>query len=331
MPSTLHRSNSSAFGYCSEAVLRLSSVARGFLAGRAILTGLLLAAVSQLAVAKDYKSYDDAMADAQKALNEKNYLASQEPLEAAVELADSDTKRVKCYRMLFDAYKLHPEIENMLNACEFILDHSSSVPEKAITRSSLLTFVRERGKSDELIEHFQKRLEKDEKDRTALFVLSEAYSQLKRDPEQSVPYFERLAEVIESSGEEVDVLTYAQLATLYVRSKKYQEGAKLFEKIAPQDESMAAWHWKEAAAAWLKAGEKDKSLAAAMNATKVGPENRAEMLNYFWNNTLGDIYLELDNPKLAVPHYENALKATKIKGYLKTTQENLEKAKEKAK
>lgn len=321
MPSTVYRSKSSADVTCSGARLRLSS----------IIAGLLLVTVSQLASAKDYQSYDEAMADAKKALDDKNYLASEDPLEAAVELAADDGKRVRVYRMLFEAYKLHPEIDKMLNACEFIMDHSTSSPEKSLTRSALLTFVRERGKADDLIAHFEKRLEKDEQDRTSLFVLSEAYSQLKRDPEKSVTYIERLAKVIEDSGEKVDVITYAQLASLYVKSKNYQQGAELYEKIAPQDEQMAPWHWKEAAAAWLKAGEKEKALAAAMKSTKLGPESRAELLNYFWNNTLGDIYLELDNPKLAVPHYENALKATKIKGYLKTTQENLDKAKEKAK
>jgi tetratricopeptide (TPR) repeat protein len=211
------------------------------------------------------------------------------------------------------------------------MDHSTSAPEKSLTRSALLTFVGEREKADDMIAHFEKRLEKNEKDRTALFVLSEAYARLKRDPQKSVNYIERLAKVIEDSGETVDVITYAQLASLYVKSKKYQQGAELFEKIAPDDESMAPWHWKEAAATWLKAGDKEKALAAAMNSTKVGPESRADFLNYSWNNTLGDIYLELDKPKLAIPHYENALKATKSKAYLKTTQENLDKAKAKAK
>lgn len=321
MPSTVHRSKSLVFGTCSTFRLRFSLV----------VAGLLLATISQPVSAKDYKSYDEALADGQKALNEKNFLASEDPLEAAVELAEDDGKRVRVYRMLFDAYRLHPEIDKMVNACEFIMDHSTSAPEKSLTRLALLTFVKERGKADDMIAHFEKRLEKDDKDRTSLFVLSEAYAQLKRDPAKSVGYVERLAKAIEDSGEEVDVITNAQLASLYVKSKKYQQGAELFEKIAPEDEKLAPWHWKEAAAAWLQAGDKDKALAAAMNSTKVGPESRAESLNYYWNNTLGDIYLELDNPKLAIPHYENALKSTKIKGYLKTTQENLDKAKAKAK
>jgi tetratricopeptide (TPR) repeat protein len=287
--------------------------------------------ISQIATAKDYQSYDEAMADAQKAIEAKNYLGSEEPLEAAFELAEDDRQRIEAYRKLIDAYELHPQIDDMRKACEFIMDHSTSAPERFIYRNNLLDFVEKKKKADDLISHFKERLKSDENDRTALLVLSEAYARLKDDSEQSANLTERLEQVIDSSGEEADVLTYAQLATQYINAKKYQKGAELYEKIAPLDETMAPWNWKEAAAAWLKAGEKEKALQAALNSTKAGPESRPGLLPYYWNSALGDIFLELDNSTLAISHYEKALESTKIKRYVDSTKQKLEKAREKAK
>lgn len=331
MPLTSHRSelfSDAAFGKS------LFSIMSGFhrkLIGIVLLACVGLSSGTEFAIGDDYKTYDDAMAAGAKALKAQNYLAAEEPLEAAVDLAKDDFTRIKVYRMLFPSYRLQPEITKMLNACEFILDHSQSSPEKSIIRRELLNFVKQRGKTDSLIEHFDKRLSQDENDRTALFVLSEAYDVLKKDPEKGAAYTERFTKVVEADGEEVDVLTYAKLAAQYVSSKKYQQGAELYEKIAPKEETMTAWHWKEAAAAWLKADEKEKALAAAQNSTKHGPESRSQLLTYYWNDQLGDVYLDLENPALAIPHYEAALKSTNIAGYIKSTEESLEKARELAK
>lgn len=292
---------------------------------------MILSVISQIAAAKDYKSFDEAMADAQKAIDVKNYLGSEEPLEAAIELADDDRQRIEAYRKLIDAYKLHPQIDDVRKACEFIMDHSTSAPERFIYRDNLLDFIEDKKKGDELIGHFDQRLKANADDRTALLVLSKAYAQLKDDSQQSANLTERLQKVIEASGAEVDTLSYAELAMLYVNAKQYRKGAELYEKIAPQNETMAPWNWKEAAAAWLKAGEREKALQAAVNSTKAGPETRPGLMQYYWNSSLGDIYLELDNPTLAIPHYEKALETAKLKRYIDATKAKLEKAREKAK
>lgn len=292
---------------------------------------LVLTAMSHIAVSKEYQSFDEAMQEAQKAIDVKNYLGSEEPLEAAVKLAENDSQRIEAYRKLIDAYELHPTIDDTLQACEFIMDHSTSAPERFLYRNELLEFVEKKKKADTLVEHFEQRLKADANDFTALLVLSKAYAQLKDDPEQSANLTERLEKVISDSGEEVDVITSGELAMLYVDVKNYQKGAELYEQIAPRNETLAPWHWKEAAAAWLKAGEKEKALQAALNSTKAGPETRPGLMQYFWNKSLADIYLDLENPTLAIPHYEKALETAKIKRYIDQTKEKLEEAREKAK
>lgn len=330
MSSTIHRAKYSAIDPCNTVRNRVPTHVANPLVRFGIVAGCLLAAVAQVATAEDYKSFDEAMAAAKKALATKNYLGSEEPLEAAVKLADDDAKRIEAYRLLIDAYKLHPEIDDVLKACEFIVDHTKNSAERFIFRDKLLDFVEEREKADDLIGHFEKRLKTDENDRTALIMLSNAYAQLKEDPEKSVELTERLEKVIDSADEKGDVVTYSELAKQYVNSKKYRKGAELYEKIAPQDKEKEPWHWKEAALAWLKAGEKEKALQAAMNSTKAGPETRP-LLPYYWNSELGDVYLELGNPMLAISHYEKALKATRIKRYLDITNKKLKEAREQAK
>ena len=74
------------------------------------------------------------------------------------------------------------------------------------------------------------------------------------------------AGVLATQDKPVDVRATAKLAEQYVKLGKPQEGAELFEKIAPLDTNLAAWHWKEAARAWLAVKQKDRAKAAAQAA-----------------------------------------------------------------
>ena len=80
-------------------------------------------------------------------------------------------------------------------------------------------------------------------------------------------------------------------APQYVKAKKYKEMPELYEQIAPLDETLAAWHWKEAAAAWLLLGQKDKALAAAKKSAESPPEQRSELLAHFLHRNLADVFL----------------------------------------
>ncbi len=271
-----------------------------------------------------YKTYQEAMNAAAKEVRVRNFAASQAPLEAALALAPDDKARIRTYQALMNAYRLSPEIGKMLEACEFILDHSESVPEKSLVRRALMSFVQERGKADDLIKHFDARLAKNEKDETALRVLAEVHSSLKRNPAASIPYLERLSKLIEDAGNAPDVALTADLAQQYVAAKRFQQGAELYEKAAPLDPKLAAWHWKEAANAWLKAENKAKALSAATNSAAAEPETRSELLTYYWNDALGDVFRETGETASAVRHYEAALTATKIDGQKKQTQKKLD-------
>lgn len=290
-------------------------------------SGLL---VSTAAGQTKYQNADEAFGVGAAFVNSRNYAASLEPLEAALKLAPDDAYRLKVYRALLPAYRQLADIDKMFEAELFILEKSSSAPEQSIHRRQLLSFLHERGKVDVAVERLEKRLQKDPNDRTALFVLCEIYAELKKDPKRSAELIERLARVAMKEGKPLDVQMSAQLAQQYVKAGKLQEGAELYEKIAPLDPKLSAWHWKDAAEAWLKANDKKRALEAARKSAASQPEQRSELLTHFWHRSLGDVFLATGAPDLAVKHFEQAIQKTTIAGYVKQCQEKLAEAQRQA-
>jgi tetratricopeptide (TPR) repeat protein len=214
----------------------------------------------------------------------------------------------------------------MQAAAEFIIANSPQSAERSLTRSAVLSFVQKRGKMDAAVAGYEARLAKDPDDRTALYLLAEAYATYKKDPARAADRGSRLAAAEKKAGRPDDAAELARLAAQYVKAERLKEGAELYERLAPNDPKLEAWHLKEAAAAWLKAGEKTKAVAAARKSAAAAPEARPGGLRYFWHRGLGDVFLQAGEPKEAVPQYEQALAATKIDGYIKDTKVKLAQA-----
>ena len=164
-----------------------------------------------------------------------------------------------------------------------------------------------------------------------LYLLTDAYASYKRDPAKSVEYGEMLAAVDKKLGKKQDLPELALLAQQYVLAEKPKEGATLFETIAPLDAKLEAWHLKEAAAAWLKAGDKIKAIAAAKKSTAAAPEKRSVLLTYFWHRGVADVFLNSGEPALAIPQYKLAIAVDTIDGYHKDTKLKLLEAEDAAK
>ena len=142
---------------------------------------------------------------------------------------------------------------------------------------------------------------------------------------------ERLIKVSKDAGEKVDPQTlvelarqYAELARQYVQSGKAKEGAGLFEKLAESDAKNKSHYLKDAATAWLKAGEKDKARATAKAAAQGPPDTRTKGLTHFWHRQLADVFLETGEYQLAVEHFQKAIDSTDIDGYRKDCQKKLD-------
>lgn len=289
---------------------------------------------NQVALNKDdastdkYTNADEAYGIGAAMYNAGNVAGSRDPFEAALKMAPDDKFRIKVYRALIASYRQQAEIDKFVDAMDFIITKSDSAAERSLARTDLLSFVHQRGKTNDLAKRYEAVLTKDGKNVTALYILSDLYADLKRDPKRSSDLLERLAKVSADSNEKLNVADSAKLAQQYVNQSKFKEGAMLFEKIAPLDEKLAAWHWKEAAQAWIKANDKPRALKAAKAAIEAGPEKRGDLLLHFWHRALGQVFLETGEPVLAAEHFEAAIKSTTIEGYAKDTKAELAKANE---
>ena len=278
-----------------------------------------------------YETYKDAAAAGARAVRVGDLAAAREPLEAAAKLAATDAEKLDAHRALLVPYRELPDIEPMQGAAEFVVANTPRPAERSLTRSAMLAFVHKRGKMDAAITGYEARLKKDAADTTALYLLAEAYATFKRNPAKAADAGERLAALEEKAEKPADWPERAKLAEQQVKAGKLKDGAELFEKIAPADPKLEAWHLKEAAAAWLKAGDKKKAVAAARKSAAAAPEARNELLTYFWRRGLGDVLLDAGEPGEAIPQYEEALASAKIEGYAKDTRTKLAEAKTAAK
>ncbi|HUQ68383.1 MAG TPA: hypothetical protein VM165_02600 [Planctomycetaceae bacterium] len=280
-----------------------------------------------------YGSAEEAYRVASAYLSLREYAKSREPLEAALKLAPDDKYRIQVYRALLPVYT---QIDNWLpkvEALEFIIQHSEQPAERSQARGELISFIRNRGKTEAAVKRYEERLKETKEDavtEATLYILIEVYSRLQNDPRKAAERLEQFAALQQKTGRELAVGEAAQLAGEYVKAKKFKEGAELFEQTAKRDEALAAWHYKEAAAAWLKAPDKTRALAAAKLAATSAPEKRGELLEHFWHRGVADVYFETGEYVLAIPHYEQAIAKTKIEGYVKDCEKRLAEARQKA-
>lgn len=280
---------------------------------------------------------DDKYASAEEAyrvgtafLIAKETARSQAPLEAALRMARDDDYKLKVYRALLPVYTIAEDWTLKATALEFIIAHGPQPAERSLARTELLGFLRQRGKTADAAKRYEGRLKDAPDDAATLYILCEFYGRLVDDPQRAVVMLERYARVQEAQADGLSVADAADLAAQYVKAKKYQQGAELFEKTAGRDESLAAWHYKEAAAAWMKANDKPKALAAAKKSEAAPAERRSDLLQYFWHRNLADVFLDAGDPVAAIPHYETAIGLTKIDGYRKDSEQKLMDARRKA-
>jgi tetratricopeptide (TPR) repeat protein len=288
--------------------------------------GRIAAIADEPQPAVQYDTAEEAFRVGAAFLSVRQYAKSQAPLEAALKLAKDDEFRLKTYRALIPAYTQAEDWQLKAGALEFIIEKTNRDAEQSLARTELMGFLRERGKAEAALKRYEERLQETPDHEATLFILIEVYARLKDDPQRAAATLERLAALRQKSGEELRVTEAAKLAGEYVRARKYQEGAELFEKTAARDASLAAWHFKEAAAAWLKAGNKERARAAAKASTAATPEKRSELLQHFWHRGLADAFFDVGDYADAIPHYEQAIARTTIDGYRKDCEKRLEEA-----
>ncbi len=215
---------------------------------------------------ESYRTFDEAMNAGARLVRNQQYAEAQAPLEAALKLAADDKDRLKAYRALVPSYRQLAEIDKMLEAQEFVIRHTDGKAGRSLPAGDLASFLHQRGKTDVAIARYEAALKTDADDIAAITVLAAIYTRTKRDAERGGEFTKRL----EAANK--------QLATKY---------AEQLEKDAETAPRTAAAIFKDAAAAWIEADDKARALAAAKKSLASLPEDRGELLVYFWRRGLG--------------------------------------------
>jgi tetratricopeptide (TPR) repeat protein len=274
-----------------------------FFALFAALGGLMT--VPAPAQAQEYKSYSDAMRAAAPLLRDRQFAAAQAPLEAALALASDDQDRLRTYQALVPAYRLLPQPDKMYEAHEFVIRHTDRRTGRSLPARDLASFLHQRGLTDAAITRYQAVLKQDPDDIAAVTVLAAIYSQSRRDMAKAAEFAER------------------QNA---LDKRLASEHAERLESDAESAPRTAASIYKDAAAAWIEAGDKARAVAAVKKSLASAPEARNDQLVYFWRRGLGDTLMAAGEPAEAIPQFEAALKVVAIEGYRKDTEQQLAEA-----
>lgn len=290
-----------------------------------------------------YSSAEEAFRVGAAFHNARSYKNSRVPLETAIRMTQDEDLRLKAYRALLPAYREIPEFEPFQSAAEYIVTHSHQSAERSLVRNAFLSFAFNRGQMDNLTKRYEEILKKDPNHYTAVYILSEIYRSGDKNPQRAIELMKQLEKLekkkdpatSDKAMSTADQLNYARekakLASQYVKSKDYKKAAKIYEEIAPTDPTTRAWNLKEAASAWMKDNNRTEAARLANLAAEAEPEKRNDQLTHFFHRNLGDLFLQLDQPKKAIPHFEIAIQKTNIDGYIKGTKSSLAEAIEKSK
>ncbi len=250
---------------------------------------LAVASPANAVAQEKYSDYDDAMIAASRFLRKNDFPSAIPPLEAALKLAKDDAQRLKAYQALVPAYRQQPEIDKLLTVHEFIIRHTDRKAGRSLAAGSVVSAAYQRGKLDAITERYDYMLQQNPKDPAALTILNSIYSQTKRNDSRT-PVLKQQLEALDR-----------ELA---------EQFAQRLEKEAQTTPQTAAWLMKDAATAWLEAGDKAKALAIAKKTAAGPPENRNQQLTQMWHEGLGDVFLKTGEPQLAITHYEAAIAST---------------------
>jgi tetratricopeptide (TPR) repeat protein len=181
-----------------------------------------------------------------------------------------------------------PEIDKFLEAQEFNIRHADRKSGRSRPARDVASFLHQRGKLDAGVERYEAALKANPKDPAALGVLTIIFSRLKEDKVRSADLSAQLAALD------------AELAAA---------AATRLEKDAEAAPRTAASLLKDAAVLWLEAGDKAKALAAAKKSLQQLPEQRGDLLVFYWRDGLGDVFLAAGEPAAASEQFQAAIAA----------------------
>lgn len=270
-----------------------------------------------------YASYRAAVSAAYEFKNAGQLEDSRLAFESALTMESTDRQKADVTRALVQIYPELGQWDAMYDATERIVDNPPYPAMASLTVRSMLGAVYRKKQQDAFFKRYEAKLNAAPKDRTTLTILAAASQTLKHDLPLRAKYLRRLIELDQESGKTSDSEMRAQLAFALRLTKKETESAQMYQAIADSDKTYRAYGLAEAAESWQRAGERDKAITAAIEASNSGPGVRATRSIYQWHRTLGEIFLKYLIKAPAKKHFTAALEHANIDAYRDQCREKL--------
>ena len=230
----------------------------------------------------------------------KNFKDARQPLEDAFKSATIERTKMNAAEALVLVCRETSDVNGYLMAADYVISHSERKAGRSLHSRQVCGFLHFQGKEDEAIQRYEKQLIENPDDLAALNILAFIYERSNR---VNKPRAKEL-------NEKLSALNKA-IATGH---------AQRLEAEAAQKADLAAWNLKDAAQFWIEAEEPLSALAAANASITAAPEARSQLLTMQWREGLGDIFLQVKEPQLALEQFEAAVKSAP-EGILRTNVE----------
>lgn len=230
----------------------------------------------------------------------KKYKEARQPLEAAFKSATVERTKKNAAEALMKVCRETSDSEGYLNAADYVISQSEHKAGRSVNSTQVAGFLHFQGKEDEAIQRYEKQLKENPDNLAALNILAIVYE---RSDRENKPRAKELIERIRALDKSI--------ATGH---------AQRLEAAATEKAETAAWSFKDASQFWLEADEPVSALAAAKASLAAAPEARSQILTLQWREGLGDIFLQVKEPQLALEQFEAAVKSAP-EGILKTNVE----------
>ncbi len=270
-----------------------------------------------------FSSFREAQRAGYELKNAGKLPASRDAYEAALTFESPESDKCNVYRELILIYPELDEWESTYKATEHIVENAPYPAFSSLSVSAMLSMVYRKKKQEEMFTRYEDKLEANPKDRTTLVILEKAVQQLKHDLPRRAGYLRRLIDLDIEEAKTPDPEMRSQLAFSLKLSKKEIEAAEMYEAIAKSNKEYHTYAVAQAADAWQRAGKMEKSLAAAIEASNLGPDVRATRSLYDWHRLLGDLFLKHLAKAPAKKHYTAALEHATIDPYREQCREQL--------
>jgi hypothetical protein len=275
------------------------------------------------AESRKYASFREATKAGYELKNAGKLPASRNAYEAALTFEATEREKCEVYRELMVIYPELGEWDSMYKATEHIVEHAPYPAFSSLSIRTMISLVYRKKMQDELFQRYEAKLEANPKDRTSLMILEMAVQQLMFDLPRRAGYLRRLIELDIAEGKTPDPEMQTQLAFLLRLSHKEAESAEMYQSISDSVKDYHSYCLAQAAESWQRAGEPEKAIAAANQASNLGPDVRASRSLYEWNRLLGDLFLKHLAKEPAKKHYTAALEHANIDAYRDQCREQL--------